>query len=259
MKQYFQNKTIVITGASAGLGKAICLSLASYNCNIVGLARSTDALNDLKGDIEALGSKFIPITCDVSKNENCKKAIEETLHYFGKIDILINNAGFSNINLYDSEKHIGIVREVMETNFFGAVYCTNYAFNSIVNNKGSIVNISSVAGYSPLIGRTAYAASKHAMHGFFNTLGAELSLKEVHVMLVCPTFIDTNIRRDSQKKVETEALSPEYVAKKILIGIVEKRRNLIIGKTAIFAWYLNRLFPRLYERLMIHNQLKKIK
>lgn len=259
MKSFFENKTIIVTGASAGLGRAICLALASYNCNIAGLARSTDALNDLKTAIEALGSKFLTVTCDVSKEESCKEAINKTLLYFGNIDLLINNAGFSNINFYNPEKHIGIVREVMETNFFGAVYCTNYAFNSIVKNKGSIINISSVAGYSPLIGRTAYAASKHALHGFFNTLGAELSLKGVHVMLVCPTFIDTNIRRDSQKKVETEALSPEYVAKKILIGIVEKRRNLIIGKTAIFAWYLNRLFPRLYERLMIQNQLKKIK
>lgn len=258
MKDFFQSKTIVITGASAGLGKALVKQIAAYNCNIAGLARSTDALNNLKDELENSSSQFLPVTCDVSKEEACKEAIQEVLNRFGKIDMLINNAGFSNIRLFEADKHIAITREVMETNFFGAVYCTAFAHDSIVAQKGSIVNISSVAGYSPLVGRTAYAASKHAMHGFFNTLGAELSVKGVHVMVVCPTFIETNIRRDSNKKVETEALTPEYVAHEILKGIVKKQRTLIIGKTAVLAWWMNRMFPSLYEKLMIKNQMKKI-
>lgn len=248
----------MITGASAGLGSALVKALATYNCNIAGLARNAHALNNLKDKLEKSGSQFLCVTCDVSKEQDCKQAIQEVLNHFGKIDILINNAGFSNIRLFEPEKHIAITREIMETNFFGAVYCAAFAHDSIVAQKGSIVNISSVAGYSPLVGRTAYAASKHAMHGFFNTLGAELSIKGVHVMMVCPTFIDTNIRRDSNKKVETEALTPEYVAHEILKGLVKKQRTLIIGKTAVLAWWMNRFFPRLYEKLMIKNQMKKI-
>lgn len=258
MKEFFQHKSIVVTGASAGLGRALVLALASFNCKIAGLARSTGTLQQLEKEVAEKGSKFLPVTCDVSKEDDCKNAMQQVINHFGKIDILINNAGFSNIRLFEPEKHIAITREVMETNFFGSVYCTAYAHDSIVAQKGSIVNISSVAGYSPLVGRTAYAASKHAMHGFFNTLGAELSGKGVHVMIVCPTFIETNIRRDNNKKVETEALTPEYVANEILKGIVKKQRILIIGKTAVLSWWMNRLFPRLYEKLMIKNQMKKI-
>jgi short-subunit dehydrogenase len=180
------------------------------------------------------------------------------LSEWGKIDILINNAGFTNISLFRSDTHIDIVRSVMETNFFGSVYCTTYAFDSIVQQKGSIVNISSVAGFSPLVGRTAYSASKYAMHGFFNTLRAELREKDVHVMLVSPQFIETNIRDNKPQVVEGKELTSEYVSEKILKGIVKKKTFLLVGKTAIFAWWMYKIFPRLYEYLMFNSQFKKI-
>lgn len=255
----FDHKVIVVTGASAGLGKAICLALSNYTCTIAGLARNKEALELVKDEIEASKKAvFLPILCDVSKETDCYNAIQLVLQQFHKIDILINNAGFSNIRLFSGEAHIQIIKEVMQTNFFGSINCTAYAFKSIVENKGSIINISSVAGYSPLVGRTAYAASKYAMHGFFQTLSAEISSSNVHIMMVCPTFIATQIRRDNNVKVETENLSPEEVANKILKGIIKKKKLLIIGKTAIFAWWLNRFFPSLYEKIMIKNQLRKI-
>jgi short-subunit dehydrogenase len=257
MKSHFQNKVIVITGASSGLGRNLALMLAPFNCNIAAIGRNTAALESLKNDIEPLGSQFLSLTCDVSKQEDCKRSIDLVLTKWGRIDILINNAGFTDISLFHPDTHIGIVRNIMETNFFGAVYCTAHCLNSIITQNGSIVNISSVAGFSPLIGRTAYAASKHAMHGFFDTLRAELKDKQVHVMLVSPQFIKTNIRNKQQQSVENKPLTSNYVANKILKGIVNKTRFLPVGKTAIFAWWLNKFFPQFYEKLMISNQKKK--
>ena len=257
MKNHFHNKVVVITGASAGLGRSLALLLAPYHCKIAAIGRNTEALSSLKNEVEAAGSEYMGLSCDVAKQEACKNTVETILNSWGSIDILINNAGFTDISLFNPDTHIDIVRKVMETNFFGSVYFTSYALNSINAQKGSIVNISSVAGFSPLIGRTAYAASKHAMHGFFDTLRAELKDKQVHVMLVSPQFIKTNIRNTQQQAVEDDPLTSEYVARKILTGIVKKKRFLAVGKTAIFAWWINKLFPQLYEKLMIQNQKKK--
>ncbi len=256
---FFNGKVIVITGASMGLGRALAVYFAQFSCKIAGLARNTEALQTLKTEVEAAGSEFLALTCDVSVQNDCEKSMTKVLEQWGQIDVLINNAGFTNISLFQPQTHVDIIRKVMETNFFGSVYCTAAALDSLVKQQGSIVNISSVAGFSPLIGRTAYSSSKHAMHGFFNTLGAELKEKKVHVMMVCPTFIQTSIRKNDMQKVETEALKAEYVSGVIARGIVEKRKNLIIGKTAIFAWWMNRFFPALYERIMIENQIKKVK
>jgi len=257
VKEHFKGKVIVITGATAGLGKALAQMLAPFQCKIAAIGRNKEALDSLKMEVEAAGSQYLGLVCDVSKQDDCRNSIETVLKFWGSIDVLINNAGFTNISRFNPETHIDITRSVIETNFFGMVYCTAYAFNSIVAQNGSIVNISSVAGYSPLIGRTAYAASKHAMHGFSDTLRAELKEKGVHVMVVSPQFIKTNIRNQSEQAVEDDPLTAEYVSEKILRGIVEKRRFLPVGKTAIFAWWINKLFPQLYEKLMISNQKKK--
>jgi short-subunit dehydrogenase len=258
MKEFFRGKTIVITGASAGLGNALTLMLAPFDCNIAGIGRNTEALHTLRQKVEQLGSRFLPLTCDVANQHDCQKAIQKVLSEWNHIDILINNAGFTHIALFQPDTHLSIVRNIMETNFFGSVYCTAYAFDSIIRQKGSIICISSVAGFAPLVGRTAYAASKHAMHGFFNTLRNELKEKDVHVMLVCPQFIATNIRTNKPQVVAGKELNAEYVAEKILKATVKKKTFLLIGKTAIFAWWIYKFFPKFYEYMMFKSQYKKI-
>lgn len=258
MRNFFQNKVIVITGASSGLGRAIALALAPFGCKMAGISRNIQALQQLSREINSMGSVMLPIACDVSRQDQCLAAIEKILTEWKHIDILINNAGITNISLFHPDKHIDITHTLMNTNFFGALYCTTYAFKSILSRRGSIVIISSVAGFSPLVGRTAYAASKHALHGFFNSLKAELRQAGVHVMLVCPQFIKTAIRTDKPHVVVGKELLADDVAQKILQGLVKKKSFLPIGKTAIFAWYLNRLLPNVYEYLMCKSQMKKI-
>jgi short-subunit dehydrogenase len=178
---------------------------------------------------------------------------------FGTLDVLVNNAGISQRSGFAATE-LAVVRRVMEVNFFGAVNCTKAALPQLLASRGLIVAISSVAGFSPLIARTAYAASKHAMHGFFDSLRSELVGRGVDVMLVCPSFIATHIDRNAvggdgqpvrHAQVTTgQRLAPESVADSIYQAATRSRRLLLVGRTAWQAWWVSRLLPRLYEKLM---------
>ncbi|MEX2590493.1 MAG: SDR family oxidoreductase [Chitinophagales bacterium] len=257
MQDYFKDKSIVITGATSGLGRRLAEILLSYSAHVTAIGRNKEALSELEALAKKSNGEILCISCDVGDYEQCKSAFKKILDHFGKVDVLINNAGITNISKFEPGKHVEVTKSLFQTNFFGAVNCTELAYNSIVQHKGSIVNISSVAGYSPLMGRTAYSASKHAMHGFFDTLRTELKEHGVNVMMACPTFIQTGIRTSAEQKVQGETLSVDYVANKILKGIVKRKRLLLIGKTATFAYWINKLFPETYEKIMIRNQKNK--
>jgi len=173
--------------------------------------------------------------------------------------VLVNNAGMSQRSGFASTG-LAVIRRVMDVNFYGAVHCTQAALPQLVAARGLIVAVSSVAGYTPLIARTGYAASKHAMHGFFESLRTELAPAGVDVMMVCPSFIATHIDRNAiggdgqpvqHAQVTTGSrLSPEAVAERIFAGAVRSRRLLLVGRTAWQAWWVSRLAPALYEKLM---------
>jgi len=257
MIDYFKGKSIVITGATSGLGRNLAEKLLNYSANVAAIGRNKTALAELEAFAQNTPGKVLPLQCDVSEYEQCKSAFEEIDREFGKIDALINNAGITNIAKFQSENSVEMTRNLFQINFFGALNCTSLAYSHLLKSKGSIVNISSVAGYSPLMGRTAYSASKHAMHGFFDTLRSELKEHDVHVMMACPTFIQTGIRTETEQKVQGETLTPDYVSDRILKGIQKRKRLLLIGKTATFAYWVNKLFPKTYEKIMIRNQKDK--
>lgn len=257
MRDYFKEKSIVITGATSGLGKTLTQRLIDYGASVSAIGRNAEALKELEVYAEIKPGKVLALKCDVSEYEQCKETFEQILQTFGEIDVLINNAGVTNIAKFEAEKSLDITRKLFNINFFGAVNCTSLSVDALKKSKGSIVNISSVAGYSPLMGRTAYSASKHAMHGFFNTLRSELNEEGVHVMIACPTFIQTGIRTEAEQKVQGETLTTDYVTDRILKGIIQRKRLLLIGKTATFAYWVNKLFPKTYERIMIRNQKNK--
>ena len=199
------------------------------------------------------------MVADVSNENDCRRFIETTIKFFGGIDILINNAGIS-MRAILKETSTDTLRKVMDINYFGVVYCTKYALDSIIERKGTIVGVSSIAGYRGLPGRSGYSASKYALQGWLESIRTELMHDGVHVMWVCPGFTTSNIRnaalnKDAQSHGETpmdeeKMMSSEECADHILRAIRKKKRTLVLTFTGKRTVFLNKFFPKLTDRLV---------
>jgi NAD(P)-dependent dehydrogenase (short-subunit alcohol dehydrogenase family) len=254
----FQNKTVVITGAGRGLGAGLCRQFGKAGAFIVGCDIDQKNLDHLSAELKGMGIEHHLGICDVS-NEAAVIQFFQSIHSIGRtVDVLINNAGITNIKMFKDTGNEEIKR-VMDINFNGPLHCTRAAFDDVVKNKGSFIIISSVAGFAPLYGRTAYAASKHAVLGFFETLRSELKEEGVHVLVACPGFVATELRNDFYKKGEDsdntklkvgKNASPDEVAALICNATAKKSPMLVtgIGKA---SYLVKRLFPQVYEHLMI--------
>jgi short-subunit dehydrogenase len=198
------------------------------------------------------------VACDVSSEAECRKFIESTIDTFGRIDVLINNAGISMRALFldcDTE----VTRKVMEINFLGAVYCTKYALPSLLENHGTVVGVSSTAGYRGLPGRSAYSASKFALQGWLEALRTELLHSGVNVMWVCPGFTESNIRmaalnehgdaRGESVLNEGSLMSAADCARHIIRAIARRRRTLVLTFLGKVTVLINKLSPALADRL----------
>lgn len=257
-------KTVVITGIGRGLGAALAEEFGKRGAFIAGFDLIQENLDKLSNRLNELKIPHYLEVLDVTNEEEVNSFFQNVASKTASIDVLINNAGITNIKLFENNTNEEI-RRVMDINFMGSVYCTRAVLPHIVSSKGSIAVISSVAGFAPLTGRTAYAASKHAMQGFFETLRVELKPKGVHVMLVCPSYIDTDIRKHTYKEGESNTNtkakigdndSPHDVAIQILNGIENKTETLITGRVGKIAYLLKRFSPKLYEKMMFSNTRK---
>ena len=191
----FQDKVIVVTGASEGIGRALCLALAPQKPKLVLAARNTNRLEQLKEEVESAGAKSIVVPTDVSEEMDCKSLIERTITEFDCIDVLVNNAGRTMWTTLEDMEDISIIEQLMRINYFSAAYCTYYALPHLIKSKGRIVSISSIAGLSGVPTRTAYSATKHAMFGFFDSLRIELMGTGVTVTMIAPDFVLSEIHR----------------------------------------------------------------
>ncbi|AMR33269.1 short-chain dehydrogenase [Mucilaginibacter sp. PAMC 26640] len=242
-----KDKVIIITGASSGIGKALAIELAQRGAKLVLAARHYVSLCQISQDIERkYNTQALAIACDVTIEEDCAQLVKQTMVTFGRVDILINNAGISMRALF-KDVDVKVLKSLMDVNFWGAVYCTKYALPEITKTKGSIVAVSSIAGYKGLPGRSGYSASKYAMNGFFDALRVEHLKTGVHIMVACPGFTASNIRNTaldqygSQQRKSTleedKMMSSEQVAKIIANGIENRERTLIMtgqGKLTVF-------------------------
>lgn len=255
----FTGRTVVVTGAAGGLGRSLCLRFAAAGARIAALDRDLIGLQSLAGELQAQGADFLSQTCDITDEQACLAAMQAIEKRFGAIDVLINNAGISHRSLL-AHTAPEVIRRVMAVNFFGALHCTHAALPALRQSRGLIVAISSVAGFSPLIGRTGYAASKHALHGFFDSLRTELADDGVGVLLVCPSFIDTGIDQaalgaDGQavahaRKTAGRQSTPQAVADAVFGAAQRDRTLLLFSPVAKAAWCLSRLWPGRYASMM---------
>lgn len=251
------NKVVAITGGSDGIGKALVNHFLAKGAKVATCARTYDKLYDLQ--TRQLGKPLHIFTADVSKEDDCRNFIQSVVDTFGTIDILINNAGISMRALFD-ELDLSTLRRLMDVNFWGTAYCTKFALNEIIKNKGSIVGISSVAGFRGLPGRTGYSASKFAVTGFLEALRTELLDRDVNVMWVYPGFTTSNIRNvalDKEAKPQREnpmdenkMMTSEECAEHIFKAIIKRKRTLVLTSIAHQTYFMSKFLPAVADKLI---------
>lgn len=253
---FFRNKVVIVTGGTDGIGRALVDTLLARGAKVVTCGRNYDKLYNIQ--TQYAERPFAAIPADVSVESDCKKICETAIQLFGSIDILINNAGISMRALF-SDTNIETLHKVMDINFWGAVYCTKYALPHLLQSKGSIVGVSSIAGYRGLPGRSGYSASKYALQGWMEALRTELLHSNVNVMWVCPGFTQSNIRnvaldikgqpQGESPMDEQSLMTASECAAHILESIEKRERTLVLTSKGKQTVWLNRLWPSLADRL----------
>jgi short-subunit dehydrogenase len=256
MSSFFQNKVVAITGGSDGIGRALIEHLLPMGAKIATCARNQDKLYDLQ--LRHSNQPLHCIVADVSNYNDCKLFIESTLKQFGGIDILINNAGISMRSML-KDAELDIFKKVMDINYFGTVYCTKLALESIIARKGTIVGVSSIAGYRGLPGRSGYSASKFAVNGWLEAIRTELMDDGVNVMWVCPGFTRSNIRhaaltgkgqmQGESPLQESSLMSAEECARRIITAIAEKKRTAVFTFRDKRTVFISKFLPSWADKL----------
>ena len=260
----FKNKVVVVTGAAGGIGLAICKKFAEAEARIGLMDMDAASLEGAERELRDNGAQCLGVQCDVSRQDACMGAIGQFIDCFGGIDVLVNNAGITQRGAF-MDTDIGVFEKVMAVNFFGSLYCTKAAIHSLVQRQGLIIVNESVAGIAPLLGRTGYSASKHALQGLFSSLRTEIRGTGAHVMIVCPGFVETHLQTRAlgcdggvtchpQSRVGGQQ-SPEKVADIIYRGALKRKDLLVLTPVGKLTYWMSRLSPPLYERIMA-RQLK---
>lgn len=257
-----KDKVVIVTGASSGIGLATAREFALQGAKVVFSARSFEIIKQEEEKLRNMGCDVFAIKTDVSVEKDCKNLIEKTIEKYGKIDVLINNAGIS-MRAFFKEVDLNVLKQLMDVNFWGTVYCTKYALPFLLESKGSVVGVSSIAGFIGLPGRTGYSASKFAMHGFLETLRTEHLNDGLHVLILCAGYTKSNIRykalladgspQGTTPREEEKMMMPEEVAK-IIVKCVKQRVDFkVLSIEGKLSYYLKIFFPRLIQKSALKN------
>jgi short-subunit dehydrogenase len=255
----FRENVVIITGASFGIGQELALQLAEKGAWLALGARSEVRLAEIAKQCVKLGGKAIAIPTDVGVQAQCQNLIEGTLAEYGKIDTLINNAGFGVSAKFDEMEDLTIFEQVMQVNFFGSVYCTHYALPYLKATQGRLVGVSSLRGKFPSATADGYGASKHAMAGFFDSLRSEVFASGVSVTMIYPGWVSTGIGKRAlnangqlmgrTSKHEKGAMSVETCARLIIEAAEKRQREVVMTLQGKIGLWLRLLAPGFVEQV----------
>lgn len=255
----FQNKVVIITGASSGIGREIALQLAEKEALLTIGARNEEKLNEVAQKCQQLGAKVLVVRTDVAVKEQCKNLIEKTVKQFGQIDMLVNNAGLGSSVKFGELPDLDLFEKVMQVNFFGGVYCTHFALPYLKTTKGRLVAVSSLAGKFPSARADGYGSSKHAMVGFYDSLRNELFDTGISITMIYPGWVCTGITSREMKMDgqpigrisphEEGAMSPETCARMIIHAAEKRQRQLVMTFQGKYGQWLQLIAPRMVDRI----------
>lgn len=260
-----EQKVVLITGGSSGIGRALAFEFARHGSRVVITGRQQAPLQATEAELQAAGYEVLALVADVSREADCRQTVQQAVARFGAVDVLINNAGMSMRALFE-DVDLAVMRQLMEINFYGTMQMTHAALPHVRAARGSIVGISSIAGYRGLPVRAGYSASKFAMNGFLEALRTELLHTGVHVLVASPGFTASNIRFTSLGKDgkptgetmrdESRMMTAEATAAHIYRAVVARRRELVLTTQGKLTVFLNKWLPGLMDRL-VYNELSR--
>jgi len=254
-----KDNVVIITGASKGIGAELARQLAAKGARLVLAARNEKELEAVADACRKAGASVVTVKADVSVERDCQAIVAGALIAFGRIDTLVNNAGVSMWARFEDIEDVSVLERIMRVNYMGAVYCTRHALPHLRESRGRIVGISSLAGRTGVPTRTGYAASKHAMTGFFDSLRIELAGSGVTVTMVYPGFVSTGIRENATgpdgKPIrvspvrEGEVMSVEDCARRIVRAIGRRERDVVMTARGRMGLWLKLFAPGLVDRI----------
>lgn len=264
-KEFWKDKVIIVTGAGSGIGLASARLFAELGAKVVMAARSYDVLRQEASKMHN-PDDILCVKTDVSVEDECRNLIERTVERFGKIDVLVNNAGISMRAMFN-DLDLQVIHRLMDTNFYGTVNCTKFALPYLLQSHGSVVGVISIAGFNPLPARTGYSSSKYAIRGFLDTLRVEHLYDDLHVMVFSPGFTASNIRNaaltaDGSQQGETprdegKMMTAERVAEYLEKGLRKRKNEMILTPTGRLYVALRKIMPRLADRLCFKYMAKE--
>jgi short-subunit dehydrogenase len=255
---YF-GKTIVITGASQGIGEALCLALAPQNPRLVLAARDEKRLGEVAEACRGYGAETLMVPTDVSVPGECERLVARTVERFGGVDVVVHNAGISMWSRFDEVSDLSVYEKLMRVNYLSCVYLTHHALPHLKRSRGQIVAVASLAGMTGVPTRTGYAASKHALFGFFDSLRIELDGTGVSVTIVAPDFVVSEIHRRSlgpdgkplgkSSMQESKIMTAEECAALIVAAMSKRQRLAILSLRGRLGRFVRLVAPGLIDRI----------
>lgn len=251
---------VLITGGSSGIGRACAMVFGQTGARVVLSGRDPARLAETSKELGQASIRHLALQADVSVEAEVAEMVEQAVAHFGRIDVVVNNAGISMRAMFENLE-LDVIRRVMDVNFYGTVYTTKYTLPYIIASKGSVIGVSSVAGYRGLPGRTGYSASKAAMQGFLEALRTEMIPHGVHVLVACPGYTNSNIRNtalvaDGRQQGESplkeeKLMSSEEVAERILRATLRRQREIIMTAQGKLTVFLNKWIPGTMDKIVL--------